>query len=158
MCCKPATCHFANKWISSGIFLKDFEHKCRTLFLRNNSWWLLPKGYLTERFSADTFKEEGTIDIFPIWYRFTKQAATFSNNLISRHFQWLLHFTIVVEQLLNTSELKSHFSELFEWSCITRKKPIKLCLKEKLFKILSKKLEKCLWKSSWNAWVHWTPL
>ena len=37
-----------------------------------------PKSCLIERFSADTFKEERMIDIFPIRFKFIKQAATFS--------------------------------------------------------------------------------
>ena len=45
-----------------------------------------PKRYFTERFLADTFKEDRTIHILPYFFKFIKEAAIFSNNLISRHF------------------------------------------------------------------------
>ena len=70
------------------------------------------RGYLTEHFSADTFKEERTIDISLIRSKFIKHAVRFSYNLISRHFHQLL--MMAVHQFLNTSELKSYFPESLE--------------------------------------------
>ena len=46
-----------------------------------------PKNYLTGRFSVDVFKEERTIDIFPIRSKCIKPAVTFSNNYYTT---WLL--------------------------------------------------------------------
>ena len=138
---------FLVSWRSITLAKNEFLHeyfygfwtRSRTPYLRNSSWWLLPQSYLTESFSADTFKEEGTIDIFPILSKFIEETAAFSNNLFSRDFQWLLNYTIADKQFLNISELKSHFSEIFEWSSIITKQQIKVFSKEKLFKISRQK-------------------
>lgn len=91
------------------------------------------KSYFTESFSVDTFKEERTMDTFPIRPKFTEQAATFYSNLISRYFfNNYLQFTIAVKQFLNTPESKSYYSEFFECSfIIPPKQPVKLSSEEK---------------------------
>lgn len=46
---------------------------------------------------------------------------------------------IAVKQFFNTSEIRLHFSDLFELFFILPKQPIKLCLEEKLFQISTQK-------------------
>ena len=53
----PTFCLLVWNNFSSEHSFDKIETKVHNTFLRNCSWWLLPKTYLTERCLADNFKK-----------------------------------------------------------------------------------------------------